>query len=694
MTAQRQLRSKPATDTIPVENTLTAEQMAAYLRQSSTAQVQQNIESADLQLSGALKYAVRQGLDADKIVVAHEGGGTRGVSGTLRIDQREKLQEIMADIAAGKIKLLWAYSVSRLFRDKYGLQVATFVQMCAEHGVKVVIETAKTFDFTNSFDVLMFQFLANVASRENEDRSKLLHAANNQKAMRGEYHGRPLNVGYIVDRDKQSPTFGKYIPYRPHADVSLRLYERYQELDGRFNLLWHEVSRMPVVFPAFESWVDPRDVSKLQLKKVPGGYHISKVGLFHLLTAVEYAGYWKFDGTLLTDADGVPVVNHTPIVPLEVWLWAFNRLSFVNLDGGENKLRANTKGIVPAPYTTKDGKEKAGNDALLRGLLTSPRGTVQYSNNQYRVTELRNENTSQRSNTLTVDAELIDLTVWARFTAHLTEIDTTYAIDTALAAVKEKNATELVSVPTQIANYEKQIRNVDAWVADNYADADQHTRDTYNAKRREAVSNLTALKDKQKKADTAVKDLIELRTRSQQLRDALIPGRGEKQRNQLRTFADSIRIDEYSGHFYTVTITWRAPFNTIDICSFYREDAGHQEWTTQDEADLARLYPDADRKELLQRFPTRSWLSIYSWAFRMGLTRNTRLNTSGITDRSMCLADYQLMQANGWELKDVQQVNGGTVKRGAFWLTDITVDSSVSDTGLAPGIHLSQALNQ
>jgi len=118
------------------------------------------------------------------------------------------------------VKLVWAYSVSRLFRDKYGVQVGTFMEACAKHGVKVVIETATTFDFNNSFHVMMFQMLANVAAKENEDRTRLLHEARGNKARRGEYDGRPARVGFIVDRDKNSPTYGKLIPYEPHAEVA------------------------------------------------------------------------------------------------------------------------------------------------------------------------------------------------------------------------------------------------------------------------------------------------------------------------------------------------------------------------------------------------------------------------------------------------------------------------------------------
>ena len=141
--SRQQLRLRAETPATVTPTAIEAEQVAAYLRQSTTSQTIRNVESTDMQLSGAQRYAISQGLDADKIVIAHEGNGQRGVSGTLRIDQREELREVVADIQAGIIKLVWAYSVSRLFRDRYGVQVATFIEICAQHGVQVVVETVK-----------------------------------------------------------------------------------------------------------------------------------------------------------------------------------------------------------------------------------------------------------------------------------------------------------------------------------------------------------------------------------------------------------------------------------------------------------------------------------------------------------------------------------------------------------------------
>jgi hypothetical protein len=52
---------------------------------------------------------------------------------------------------------------------------------------------------------------------------------------------------------------------------------------------------------------------------------------------------------------------------------------------------------------------------------------------------------------------------------------------------------------------------------------------------------------------------------------------------------ESISLDEYSQHFITLTIHWRAPFQQTDVCFIYRKDGGKAEWTSQDTDDLRAL---------------------------------------------------------------------------------------------------------
>ncbi len=387
----RQLKPRQVIPTEAQESKLSDRPLALYVRQSKTKQVEENTESLELQLD--VQRFLNQGWNEDIITVRHEGGGKKGVSGTLRIDQRAELQETMIEAKAGIIKAIGAYSVSRLFRDKYGVQSGTFMEICAKHDV-LLITHDKTYNFNDSTDRFIFKIQAEMAAKENEDRSKLMNAARHRKSLRGQFDGRPLVVGYIVDRvklladGKPNPTYGKFIEYAPHAKVVRRLYARFRELGGQFNLLAAEVARMDIVFPDFEDWVSELDVSKFQLKKVPGGYHISRVGLFHLMTAVEYIGYWKVDGSLLIDGNGEPVANHDAIVPFIDWEYAFTHLSFTTLDGLPNPDRTHGSTWTPANKQEKKG--------ALHGLLTSPLGLVDCSSGHYRIAEQR-EGHSQRS---------------------------------------------------------------------------------------------------------------------------------------------------------------------------------------------------------------------------------------------------------------------------------------------------------
>ena len=58
-----------------------------------------------------------------------------------------------------------------MFRDKFGVQVGTFMEVCAEYDVLVMLPN-RTFDFNNQSDVMMFKLLASVAAMENEQRAK------------------------------------------------------------------------------------------------------------------------------------------------------------------------------------------------------------------------------------------------------------------------------------------------------------------------------------------------------------------------------------------------------------------------------------------------------------------------------------------------------------------------------------------
>jgi hypothetical protein len=330
-----------------------------------------------------------------------------------------------------------------------------------------------------------------------------------QHARKGLYYGKPLQPGFIVDRDKHSETFGRYIPYQPHAEVTARLYARYRELGGQFNLLAAEVARMPFVFPDFEDWVDPKDVRKFRFRKVAGGYHVSKNSLRSILTAIEMVGYWKFQGELLTDASGKPVLNHEPIVDYADWQYAFERLSWENLDGSDNRARVNGRATwQPATYKRQERKQ----EALLQGILTAPDGgTVQYTQGKYVVTERRPE-TMHRSATLVMDANIVDTMFMDRMQDRYLEIGMRPydRIIEELTSVQEQNSKALATVDKQIAGYERSIASKQAVMAALGTSIDIPTAQKYNAEIIEDREQMNALIAKRDAAAAEESKLLEL----------------------------------------------------------------------------------------------------------------------------------------------------------------------------------------
>ena len=108
-----------------------------------------------------------------------------GVSGTLRIDQRTGLQELVERIKTDKIKAVLVYQISRLFRDDTGVEYNVFAKICREHNCVLVTADGMVFNFSNRMHLKMFRFLAEYAAEYIPQQIGLLNAARLRKAKRG-----------------------------------------------------------------------------------------------------------------------------------------------------------------------------------------------------------------------------------------------------------------------------------------------------------------------------------------------------------------------------------------------------------------------------------------------------------------------------------------------------------------------------
>jgi len=261
--------------------------------------------------------------------------------------------------------------------------------------------------------------------------------------------------------------------------------------------------------------------------------------------------------------------------------------------------------------------------ALLEGILTSPLGTVHFSNGVYYVYALRSPNTHQRTKTLTIEARWVEDEFRKRLLDRIDSTNYEQMLYNALASVQAHNAQALVSVDEQVANYQQTIADRQAVMAALGTKIDKPTAEQYNEDILNARANLAALVAKKKEASAEEQDLRDLCTELWNFRN-----HGKKTNEKLQRF---IRL-------------------ATDVVSISEED----------ERDLARLYPAADRLELLQRFYTKTWICIMDRAKSKGIERNTRLNSSGIIGPSLSLADWDLLQKYGWKRE-----------KGAHWLIDV-----------------------
>ena len=124
---------------------------AVLIRQSDHKAEADHIFSREGQLK-LVPYAMRLRGDetAEWVRVYDEGAG---VSGQKRIDQREELNRLYADIKAGIIGSLVIMHEDRLFRDEFHTVDTTFIELLAKHDVLLFVRTDhRRYDCTKKSD--------------------------------------------------------------------------------------------------------------------------------------------------------------------------------------------------------------------------------------------------------------------------------------------------------------------------------------------------------------------------------------------------------------------------------------------------------------------------------------------------------------------------------------------------------------
>ena len=617
----------------------------------STPEQKKNV-SAEMQQDKS--FAIQCGWTEDLIIIDKRD---LGVSGQLRMEDREAFRDMlrrMPETAGEKrIRAVIVRDVSRLFRNKWGDEPGKFMEICYRYNV-LVVTADFVYDFSVNWHIDKFKRKCEEAWSHIENHVYgVMLPARDERAYAGYWTGFNLPIGYSLDRrekikGEENPNYNKFIVYEKHAKVVRWLFRRYKQLNGNVRALLREIERLEKpLFPDFDEDVPEEVINHLsQYKKVPGGYTIaSDAGLRRVLTNRVYIGYWIYCGEL------VSTNNHPAIVDYDDFMFAYNRLSSINLDGTPNEKALTSKQKYARQITVQGGLLKECIESADPNLRVYPKpnhGRCSYA--LYK----RGASSTQCSALSTLPCGRIDNIVLKKLIERMQGPQAEKDLEDFLAyedaAVQEASETlndierDIVATKALIKRTFEQVKS------GKFTDPDlaQAANDSYIA----AKAELERLEVRKQDITQIASEDEERRTYKALMQDVgnawndiVMP---EEYPRLIYLFIESVVIEFLSPRFFTLTIKWRDSEWPQDKATCYRSASPSLTWTQAEEEQLASLYSDATRFDLLKALPRRSFIAIATYAEEKGMRRNYHSEEAGVPWFT-CWLDWQLMQEYGLE---------------------------------------------
>lgn len=647
------------------------DKVGIYARQSTQAQVIKNVQSAEMQTIDLIEAAKRLGWTENQIILyvenRREDGTIKNASGTLRIDQRPGLQALCERIDQDEIKAVIVAQVDRLFRDETMLAPDTFIDKCKRHNCLVITFVPDmVFDFRNPMHVKMFRFLAETAAEYITHHIKgRLIPAKERLARKGCYAGYgSVPMGFIVDRrekimvdgrEESNPTYRKYIVYEPHAKIIRWLFRRFRELGGNMGALCRELETMPYIFPDFP---DKSYETLRRLKRVPGGFHLTRRGLLMLLTNPVYIGWWVFMGVTYSKA------NHTAIVEQDDFWYAFIHLSDFTPEGEKNEREKRVTRYVRR--ATED------TNALLKDVIGGSEGSVYahkhaYNPDEYLIVPATGTTTARGR--YHISAADIDTPFRERLFEHLRMTHTFDKYREYAETKRVEEAGEIVTITDQL----QQIDRTQETIIDDRLHLRQERLKIDPANEEESPLELrlkgrfntleeskkqlkAKLAQLQKPAEdtSGLKLLADFHTELEKLIPVWDKATMKDRRGLINALVNRAVLDYISPRWVRLVIEWVHPEWGTDLFYIYRAWSTRTPWTEEELTILREYYPAGDRNDMLHLLPTRSLEVIRDHANKLGLFRSVVGMEQLNIPKYLSMADWQFMQKQG--IREAQTV--------------------------------------
>ncbi len=313
--------------------------VSVYYRQSSEGQIG-NI-STTLQTVDMVEHLIAQGWQREQINMIDMDAG---ISGQKKISERPGMSLLYRQIENGEIGLVAAQDVDRFFRDLTQIETNIFIDACRRNNVQVLTPSF-VYDFAHPtqgrYHMQMFRDQAQRAADfiEYHVRGRLVKSRH-WRAERGMWTGRKITPGFMVDmREKlpdgsSNPDWRKYRRFDLYADVVLAYFELFRANEGNLSKTWKQIEAEGPYLPDLSDDRVPagfKTTDHLKRRsRITGMLTPSHSGFQQLLVNVAYIGHWIHQQVI------VEWHNHEAIIPNDLFMYAYNRISQTDFYGEPN----------------------------------------------------------------------------------------------------------------------------------------------------------------------------------------------------------------------------------------------------------------------------------------------------------------------------------------------------------------------
>ena len=296
---------------------------AIYTRKSTEEGLEQAFNSLDAQREACAAYILSQAHEGWELVNEHydDGGWSGGNTA------RPGLQQLLADVAGGKVDVIVVYKVDRLTRS-----LADFARIveALDKAEASFVSVTQAFNTTTSMGRLTLNVLLSFAQFEREVTSERIRDKVAASKRKGIWMGGPVPLGYRLNSRK-------LLIDESEAPIVRRIFQRYLEL-GSIGLLADDLALAGV----------RTKVRRFANGKCVGGVAFSRGSVAQLLQNPLFIGKVKHRGELFGG-------EHEAIIDQDTWekvqkLFATNRHECMH---GE---RSRSPSLLTGLITDQDGR--------------------------------------------------------------------------------------------------------------------------------------------------------------------------------------------------------------------------------------------------------------------------------------------------------------------------------------------------